>query len=136
MQRRVDAESSAVCYQVSCTIMEDAMTKRDKSDRRNLTGKRQSKRLGTSVLVAAASLLGTSLGVAAATPTVPAGKDAQSSADPKPVGSATVKQENLLAANSPSVQPPHVTVAPKGTSVRPGFTFTGRKTPYSIQKKY
>ncbi len=42
------------------------MSKHDKSNRSNVSEKGQSKRVGTSVLVAAASLLGTSLGVSAA----------------------------------------------------------------------
>ncbi len=88
------------------------MGKHDKADRRNAPGNGQSKRLGTSILVAATSLLGTSLGVSAATPAEPLG--AQDSSGRHAVETTAVEQKNLLAGNVTNVpaQPPHMTIKP------------------------
>ena len=88
------------------------MSKHDKTDRRNVSEKGQSKRVGTSVLVAAASLLGTSLGVSAATPAEPLG--AQNSSGRHAVETTAVEQKNLLAGNVTNVpaQPPHMAIKP------------------------
>ncbi len=88
------------------------MGKHDKADRRNAPGNGQSKRLGTSILVAATSLLGTSLGVSAATPAEPLG--AQDSSGRHAVETTAVEQKNLLAGNVTNVpaQPPHMAIKP------------------------
>jgi hypothetical protein len=63
-------------------------------------------------LVAATSLLGTSLGVSAATPAEPLG--AQDSSGRHAVETTAVEQKNLLAGNVTNVpaQPPHMAIKP------------------------
>ena len=95
------------------------MSKHDNSDRRNLSERGQSKRVGTSVLVAAASLLGTSLGVSAATP-----PGAQDSAGQNAVETRSVEHKSLLAGNNIAVQPVHV--SPKLPQVNAKITTTNQ----------
>ena len=95
------------------------MSKHDNSDRRNLSERGQSKRVGTSVLVAAASLLGTSLGVSAATP-----PGAQDLAGQNAVETRSVEHKSLLAGNNVAVQPVHV--SPKLPQVNAKVTTTNQ----------
>lgn len=87
------------------------MSEHDKADRRNVSGKGQSKRVGTSVLVAAASLLGTSLGVSATTPAESEG--VQDSTGQNAIEVRPVEQRTLLAGNLTNViQSPRLSVKP------------------------
>ena len=88
------------------------MSEYDKSNRRSVSGIGQSKRVGTSILVAATSLLGTSLGVSAATPAEPSG--AQDSSGRHAIETTAVERKTLLAGNVTNVpaQPPHFAIKP------------------------
>jgi hypothetical protein len=84
------------------------MSQHDKAERRKVSDQGQYKRVGTSVLVAAASLLGTSLGVSAADSNGPRDLLSQNDSGSRPVEHTTV----LAATLTPkvNVQPPHVVV--------------------------
>jgi hypothetical protein len=102
------------------------MSDHDRTGRKNESTKAQGKRLGASVLVAAASLLGTSLGVSAVTmpdPQAPAAKDSTGSDAPG------AKPERV-AIETPKVNAPHVTIT------RPNIpSNNGSKTFQSVQGK-
>jgi hypothetical protein len=92
------------------------MREHDKSNRGGMSEKTQG-RVGASVLVAAASMLGTSLGVWAATPVEPL--SAQDSASHNAVETTPVGGKNLLLAKGASAKPstPHVSAKPQGPQV-------------------
>jgi hypothetical protein len=79
------------------------VSEHDKPNRRGASQKVQGGRVGASVLVAAASMLGTSLGVSAATPVAPLSADSpgHNAVETTPVG-----EKNLLLAKDTSVKPP------------------------------
>jgi hypothetical protein len=77
------------------------MSKRNESDRRSMSEKGRNKRVGASVLIAAASLLGTSLGVSAATPAEPLAPDVKDSVVDQSAVETSRRAKNLLkTANS------------------------------------
>jgi hypothetical protein len=89
------------------------MSEHDKSGRKNVLEKGQNKRAGPSVLIAAASLLGTSLGVSASTPGETFSPGAQATTGQNAVETGSVEQETLLAATvtpKVTVPTPHVSV--------------------------
>jgi hypothetical protein len=105
------------------------MSQHDKPERRKVSDQGQYKRVGTSVLVAAASLLGTSLGVSAAGSDGPQNLLSQNAIGSRPVEHTTV----LAATLTPkvNVQPPHVAVK----TVHPSFENPKESVPSSNQLK-
>jgi hypothetical protein len=100
------------------------MNEHDKHRQGNVSKRRQCCRVGTAVLVAAASLVDASLGVTAATSTEPVRQDAN------PAGLSAVdirlgEQENVrLATIKVNVQTPHITVKTNQPKITTPVTFS------------
>jgi len=90
----------------------------DKNDRTQQRQKKQGQRIGTSALVAAASLLGTTLGVAATTQAEPARLPAQGSVD-RNAGSAEHKTLVAIYLKSATTTPQVKTPASRQLKLRP-----------------
>lgn len=103
------------------------MSKHDKPDRRDMSEKAKGRRVGASVLVAAASMLGTSLGVSAATPAETLSP--QDSAGQNAVETTPVDGKNLLLANEFKVSTPTPQV-----SVKPAVTNQFKNPGTGMQK--
>lgn len=99
------------------------MSERDKSDRKTPDTGPAGQQATTTVLLAAASLLSTSLGVAAATPVAPSGPGTEASSGQNAGAIRPGGQDILLALDvKTNVPPPHVHVhvsPPHGNAVVP-----------------
>jgi len=92
------------------------MSKHDKPNRSGMSEKAQGRRVGASVLVAAASMLGTSLGVSAATraePQSPQDLAGQNAGETTPVDGKNLLLANEIKVNTPT---PQVSVKPPVTN--------------------
>jgi len=106
---------------------EDVLSQHDKNDRAQPQQNKPGKRIGTSVLLAAASLLGSTLGVAAITQEEPAASPAQG----QTAESAERKALAALYIKSMSPKQPHVS----GKTVTPSSKQLKYQTPGSFQHK-